>query len=215
MTISLAVMSRETRRSALGLTVLGVLAEEPMHAYRIQEVIRERGKDRVVNVRQRANIYQTIDRMQRLGLIAVHSTGRVAGRPERTVYELTPAGEETARTWVKEMLSSTGNEFPEFPVGLSFVMTLAPTEALEQLQLRADAIAADLADIDATRAAADVPRLFLLEEEYRQVTRKAELDWLRSVLTDLRTGRLTWTEEWIRQLAAEYNQKQREFHDRN
>ncbi|MGW0522099.1 PadR family transcriptional regulator [Crossiella sp. NPDC003009] len=192
-----------------------MLAEEPMHAYRIQEVIRERGKDRVVNIRQRASIYQAIDRLLRLGLIAVHSTGRVAGWPERTVYELAPAGRETARTWVKEMLSSTGNELPEFPVGLSFVMALAPEEALEQLQLRVDAIAADLADIEAARPAAEVPRLFLLEEEYRQVIRKAELDWLRSVLTDLRTGRLAWTEEWIRRLAVEYNQRQREFRDRN
>jgi DNA-binding PadR family transcriptional regulator len=210
MTSTLRTMSRENRRSALGLTVLGTLAEEPMHAYRIQEVIKERGKDRVVNIRQRASIYQTIDRLLRLGLIAVHSTARVENRPERTVYELTPAGWTTAETWVKQMLSDTADEFPEFPVGLSFIMALEPHEAARQLEIRADALERQLTDTDATLHEADVPRLFLLEEEYRRTVLTAELSWLRSVITDLRTGRLVWSEEWIRQLAVEYNRKQKE-----
>ncbi|WP_163508388.1 PadR family transcriptional regulator [Fodinicola acaciae] len=204
-------MSREDKRSALGLTVLGALAEEPMHAYRIQEVIKERGKDRVVNIRQRASIYQTIERLLRLGLIAVHSTARVENRPERTVYQLTPAGRATAVTWVKEMLSTTGGDFPEFPVGLSFIMALAPEDAAAQLEIRAKALASELAGTDTVlHEAADVPRLFLLEEEYRRIVLKAELSWLRSVVADLHAGRLTWTEEWIRQLAVEYNKKQKE-----
>jgi DNA-binding PadR family transcriptional regulator len=61
-------MRADTRGSALGLIVLALLIEEPMHAYRMQKLIRERGKDQVVNVRRGASIYQTSDRLQRLEL---------------------------------------------------------------------------------------------------------------------------------------------------
>jgi len=38
------------RRSALALVLLVLLAEEPMHPYRMRELIKERGKDKVANV---------------------------------------------------------------------------------------------------------------------------------------------------------------------
>lgn len=63
------VMASFPRRSPLALAVLALLWEEPMHPYRIQQLIRERGKDEVVNVRQRASIYQAIDRLERDKLI--------------------------------------------------------------------------------------------------------------------------------------------------
>jgi hypothetical protein len=33
----------------------------------------------------------------------------------------------------------------------------------------------------------------------------AEVEWLRSVTDDLRAGRLTWSEEWLRQVASDFN----------
>jgi hypothetical protein len=44
-------MQTEPRRSALGLMILCILSEEPAHPYRVQKLIRKRGKDRVFNVR--------------------------------------------------------------------------------------------------------------------------------------------------------------------
>ena len=92
-------MARSThRRSPLALVLLVLLAEEPMHPYRMHEVIKERGKDRIANVAQRNSVYQTIDRLLRAELIAVRETTRDERRPERTVYEITPpAGTRCAR----------------------------------------------------------------------------------------------------------------------
>src|SRR5512142_354777 len=64
------------RRSPLGLVVLWLLFQEPMHVYRMQKLIEHQAKDRVVNVRSRASLYQTIDRLTRLGLVEVHETVR-------------------------------------------------------------------------------------------------------------------------------------------
>jgi hypothetical protein len=49
----------EPRRSVLALAVLSMLTEEPMHAYRMQQLIKERRKDDIVNVSQRNSVYQT------------------------------------------------------------------------------------------------------------------------------------------------------------
>ena len=48
------------------------------------------------------------------------------------------------------------------------------------------------------------PRLFLIEDEYRKTMLEAEIAWVRGVIEDLREGRLTWSEEWLRELAEKF-----------
>jgi DNA-binding PadR family transcriptional regulator len=180
------------RRSGLGLTVLGLLAEEPMHAYGIQMAIRRRGRDRIVNVRQRASVYQAVQRLLRLGLIRVRERARGDNRPERTVYELTAEGRAAATEWVREMVLATDGDFPEFPVGLSFLSLLQPEDARSLLAARARAITAALAEPaevvpvgGGVPADSGVPRLAVLEGEYRRAVLGAQLSWLRSVVAEL------------------------------
>jgi len=198
--------TKAAQRSSLGLIVLWLLFEGPKHVYRMQKLIEQQGKDRVVNVRSRASLYQTIDRLVRLGLVEVQETVRAEGYPDRIVYAITDRGRDAAREWLREMLRTTGGEFPEFITAVSVLFGLAPDDAREQLEIRAEKLAAELAE---TQSQLDgnpgLPRLFLLEEEYRRAVLEAELAWLRSVIEDLRTGRLTWTEEWLREVAAAFN----------
>jgi DNA-binding PadR family transcriptional regulator len=197
------------RQSSLGLIVLAMLVEEPMHAYRMQKLLERRGKDRVVNVRQRASLYQAIDRLLRLGLVGVRETVRGDGSPDRVVYEITDEGRETARVWLREILRTTGGDFPAFPAGVSVLTLLAPEDACRQLEARADAIGAQLADTDAAIAlAGELPRVFLLEEEYRRAVLSAELDWLGRVVDELRTGRLTWDADWLREMTERFSDSQ-------
>jgi len=199
-------MNSAYRRSPLALVVLALLYEAPMHPYRMQQLIKERGKDEVVNVRQRASVYQTIDRLRRLGLIAPREKVREENWPERTVYELTDEGRRTFRDWMNEALSTRAREFPEFPVAVSLLGLLTPEEALRQLETRVAALEDEAARIDSQfgRAAAEgLPRLFLLETEYQRATLETELEWVRAVVEDLRTGRLTWSEEWLSKFAEQ------------
>jgi DNA-binding PadR family transcriptional regulator len=193
-------------RSSLGLMVLGTLLEAPMHVYRMQKLLEQRGKNRVVNVRSRASLYQALDRLVRLGLVEVQETVRGEARPDRTIYVITDAGRDAAAEWLREMLRSTGGEFPEFVAAVSVLMMLAPDDAREQLELRAERLAADLAETEAELTAApELPRLFLLEEEYRRTVLQAELAWVGGVVDDLAAGRLTWSEESMRAALATFN----------
>ena len=186
--------------------MLWLLYEQPQHVYRMQKLIESQGKDRVVNVRARASLYQTIERLQRLGLVEVVETVRTAAHPARIVYGITDAGREAAREWLREMLSSTGGEFPDFIAAVSILFGLEPDDAQRQLELRAERLEAELAGTEAELAGTpDLPRLFLLEEEYRRALLQAELAWLRGVIDDLRAGRLTWSEQWLRQIGAAFN----------
>jgi DNA-binding PadR family transcriptional regulator len=190
------------RRSTLALVLLALLAEEPMHPYRMQQMIKQRGKDRIANVAARNSVYQTIDRLLRAELITVRETSRDERRPERTVYELTGAGDTALREWVGGMLAAPAREFGEFPAALASLMLLAPDEVRARLGERAAALSNE---VDETRAELatfpELPRLFRLDEEYTLAVREAELRWVDGVVAALRSGELTWSAEWIHAIA--------------
>jgi DNA-binding PadR family transcriptional regulator len=176
------------------MAVLSMLAEDPAHAYRLQQLIKERHKDDVVNVSQRNMIYQTIERLLRDGLIRVEATERAQRRPERTTYALTAAGRATLDEWMHAMLSTPAREFPEFPAALAFLPTISPAAALDALTIRAARLEQRLAEIDEelTQGATFLPRLFLVESELARRVIAAELEYVRGLVEDLRTQRLTW-----------------------
>jgi DNA-binding PadR family transcriptional regulator len=185
---------RANRPSPLGVVLLVLLAEAPMHAYRMQRLIKEREKDTVVNVASRNSVYQALGRLERAGLVAVRETSRDRRRPERTVYEITDTGRDEMHRWLATALAEPRNEFPELPVALASVAVLAPDEAAEHLRARASRLRDILADPDpeAVAAAHGLPRVFVVEEEYKRAMAAAELAWLTAILEDLRSGALSW-----------------------
>ena len=198
---------KSTRRSPLALAILEFLWESPMHPYGMQRMIKERGKDHVVNIGLRTNIYQTIDRLRRAGLIAVEETQRQEKWPDRTVYRLTDEGQGVATRWLREAISTPMKEFPEFPAAVSFMTGLAPEDALHQLEIRGQRLRAELArmDADLKKYSRSIPRLFLLEEEYLRDVLKVEIRWVMSVVRDLASGALTWDQEQLKKFALQYS----------
>jgi len=194
------------RRSPLALAILGLLEDGPLHPYGIQQLIRQWGKDQVINVGQRASLYKMINRLLEAELIKVSGTGRDQQYPERTSYELTDAGRAASRQWMAEILSTPRNEFPEFPAALSFLPMLTPAATAELLAERRDALVRRLAERDATLAAEgfEIPRVTLLETEFLRAVTDAELKWVDAVLAGLRDGSITWSREQLRAIAAQW-----------
>jgi DNA-binding PadR family transcriptional regulator len=176
-------------RSPLWLVVLSLACEEPMHPYRMQTLIKQRGKEQIANVAQRNSVYQTIVALRRAGLIAIHGVSREERRPERTAYEATDAGRQTLRTWIRHGLANIAREFPEFPAVISLLdPSFRPPELSALLESRTVALEARLAEL--RKAPPGLPRIFLLEEEYMAAVVRAELKWLHGVIADLRSGSL-------------------------
>jgi len=172
----------------------------------MQRLIKEWGKDQVINVGQRANLYSTIKRLHAAGLIAVRQTERDQQYPERTVYELTDDGRRAVHQWLADMVSTPRNEFPEFPAALSFLMLLGPAAALASLEQRVHRLTESLAALEADlgQYSAELPRVTLLEVEYQRAVTAAELAWSEGVINDLRSGALKWAREDFAAAAASY-----------
>jgi DNA-binding PadR family transcriptional regulator len=192
-------MDTDFRPSPLAVAVLSLLHAGPLHPYAMQGLIKQWGKDQVINVGQRANLYKTIRRLQDAGLVAFRQTERDQNYPERTVYELTEAGRAADIRWITEMVATPRNEFPQFPAALSFVMLLGPEQARQALARRAAGLEGRLAEVEETlaRFAGTLPRVTLMDDEYERAILGAELGWLRGVLADLQSGALTWSHELL------------------
>jgi DNA-binding PadR family transcriptional regulator len=187
------------RRSPLALAILGLLENGPMHPYGIQRLIKQWGKDQVVNVGQRASLYRVIDRLEAAGLITAKGTDRDERYPERTTYHLTDAGRETSRRWLAEIVSTPRNEFPEFPAALSFLMLLTPQSVRGLLEQRRDHLTRRVAELDAEldpeAGGPELPRVTMIETEYLRAVTEAELRWVTAILEELREGSFTWSRE--------------------
>jgi DNA-binding PadR family transcriptional regulator len=185
----------DPRPSGLGIVLLGMLMEGPMHAYRMQKLIRERGKDKVVNVRQRTSIHQALDRLERGGCLRPAGQAVPDGDryPERRVYEITPRGRELALRWVSDMIAVPREEFADFPAALSVLSMLDSEVARGLLVERCAAVATAIAALRGDRARYEsVPRVYFVEDEYRLVLLQAEHGWLERLVDDIDRGEITW-----------------------
>lgn len=180
------------------LAVLSLLREEPMHPYQMQRLLRERHKDDVLALK-RGSLYHAIARLSRAGRIESVATERDGRRPERTTYRLTPTGKADHVRWLRARIAAPADEPSEFVASLNFLVYLTPKDALTQLEARAGILAQRVEALTAVVAqlATFLDRINYVESEYSIAAQKAELAWVRGLIEDLRSGRLTWNLEKI------------------
>jgi DNA-binding PadR family transcriptional regulator len=181
----------------LALALLSALVERPMHPYEMATVLRERGKDRDMPIKW-GSLYTVVQNLEKHGLVRATGSVREGGRPERTVYELTEEGRAELADWVRELVSTPEPELPRFKAGLSIVMVLPPAEVITLLRRRLDTLEEQLAENRAALAAEspELPRVFLIEAEYDNALRAAEIAWVRSLLDELTAGTLPGQAGW-------------------
>ena len=181
----------------LALAVLSVLIERPMHPYEMATVLRERGKDNDMKINW-GSLYTVVQNLERHGFIEATATTRQGRRPERTVYGITGAGREELQDWVRELVGVPEREYPRFEAALSMMAALPPEEALNLLEQRLRRLeersAAERAGLE--QVAGELPRLFLVEAEYRLAMLQAEIDWLRGLLKEFAEGAFPEVDQW-------------------
>ncbi|SDS98999.1 PadR family transcriptional regulator [Actinoplanes derwentensis] len=179
----------------LTMAVLALLREGPRHPYEMQHLLRERNVGAVVKLRG-GSLYDAIDRLARASLIEPVGRSRSGARPERTVYTVTPLGEEKLTAIVGKHVGAVAEEFPAFTAGLAHILHLEKEAALHLLHERRRSLTALAEETDAVlldARQAGVPRLPLLETEYTQLLRHTEIAWLHQVTTAIEEGDLPWT----------------------
>ena len=183
----------------LALAVLTSLAERPMHPYEMAAEMRERGKDQSIKINW-GSLYTVVQNLEKHGLIAAAGTSRQGRHPERTIYEITPEGRDELSEWLEELIAVPEHEFTRFEAALSLMGILPPERVTRLLHQRARVVEVMIAGDEAALAklVESLPRIFVVEAEYRVALAKAELDWIRGLLDDIEKGTLDGLEDWRR-----------------
>jgi DNA-binding PadR family transcriptional regulator len=197
-------MEAETRPSErrfsnpLALAVLVLLYERPMHPYEMATTLRERGKEQSIKLNY-GSLYTVIEQLLREKWIGVKEILKEGRRPEKTVYELMPAGETELIDWMRELVSSPVKEYPQFEAALSLLPALPPEEVVSLLEIRLGLIEKRFAKYDdEARICREMklPRLFSLETEYARSQLEAEYKYSKALLEDIKQNAAGLTTSW-------------------
>ena len=82
--------------------VLALLAKEPSHGYQLRARLKE-ALGPVGEAMNAGQIYVTLGRLERAGLVACDREPGLAERPDRKVYALTPDGQQRVAAWLAEL----------------------------------------------------------------------------------------------------------------
>jgi DNA-binding PadR family transcriptional regulator len=168
-----------------------------MHPYEMANVLKRTGKERDLNIKW-GSFYTVVGNLEKHGFIVATGSDSERGRPERTTYTLTEAGQTELRDWLRELVAEPEAENPRFGAALSVIAVLPPEEVIFLLRQRLEVLdrlnTRDQSELDSVSG--QVPGIFLIEAEYLLAIRRAEADWIRALLVQLETGTLSGLPMW-------------------
>jgi DNA-binding PadR family transcriptional regulator len=183
----------------LALTLLAQLHERPMYPYEMASVLRERGKDQAIKINW-GSLYTVVQNLEKNGFIEAVEVVREGRQPERTTYRVTEAGRAEVKDWLRELLGEPEREYSRFEAGLGDAGNLPPDEVMALLRRRLDVLdkanEETAAGLELLVQSQQVPRLFLVENEYYLAMRKAEAEWVRGLLAEFDDGTFPGLDFW-------------------
>jgi DNA-binding PadR family transcriptional regulator len=158
--------------------VLAMLAKEPSYGYQLRARLRD-ALGPLGDAMNAGQVYVTLTRLEKAGLVAVEMSADGADRSDRKVYALTPNGQQRVAEWIAEV-SWPRPDLAEFHLkliaaaaaGLADPLTLVDTQRRELLRRLRDAQRAAMAEPDHSDAA------LLLEGVVLRL--QADLRWLET-----------------------------------
>jgi DNA-binding PadR family transcriptional regulator len=158
--------------------VLAMLAKEPSYGYELRARLRE-ALGPLGEAMNPGQVYVTLTRLEKTGLVTSRRAEGLADRPDRTVYGLTPAGQERVAEWLAEV-SWPKPDLAEFHLklvaaaagGLADPISIVDAQRRELLRRLRDAQRAALAEPDGSDAG------LLLEGVVLRL--QADLRWLEA-----------------------------------
>jgi|GEM_PF-480541 len=187
-----------SRKNPLGLAVLALLAERPMHPYEMAVTLRQRAKEASIKLNY-GSLYTVIGSLEREGHIHARERTREGTRPERSVYELTQFGEVELHEWMYDLLARPVKEYPQFEAALSLMPVLQPDEVATLLAERIARIDREIEKVGhilGSVAVRALPRLFTIETEYYVAMLEAEREWVVKLVQLINKSDGKFTSEW-------------------
>jgi DNA-binding PadR family transcriptional regulator len=158
--------------------VLAMLAKEPSYGYQLRARLRD-ALGPLGDAMNAGQVYVTLTRLEKAGLLAVERSAGGTDRADRKVYALTPDGQQRVAEWIAEV-GWPRPDLAEFHLkliaaaaaGLADPLTIVDTQRRELLRRLRDAQRAAMAEPDRSDAA------LLLEGVVLRL--QADLRWLEA-----------------------------------
>lgn len=182
-------MPLDASRNPLVLPILGLLLEQPAHAYDVTSRLRDRYGPGLGATR--STVTSLLKTLERNGLVASGAPERVGNRPPRTVYEVTGTGLDDFRAKVADNLRDAQVASTDFTLAIAYAGIVPLRQALAIVDERIDRLDEDLAALDAHPEG--VAEVHMLEAAYWRTIVTAELGWLTTLVQRMRSGDLDWT----------------------
>src|ERR1700689_1678978 len=156
--------------------LLALLAKEPSHGYQLRARLRQ-ALGPLGDAMNDGQVYVTLTRLEKAGLVASEPAAGLPDRPDRKVYALTAAGQERVAGWLAEV-SWPRPDLAEFHLkliaaaGLADPVVIVDAQRRELLRRLRDAQRAAMAEPDGLAAG------LLLEGVVLRL--QADLRWLEA-----------------------------------
>lgn len=169
--------------STTRLMILGLVKwMQPVHGYDVRRELESWRVDEWANIAP-GSIYHGLRRLAEEGLLEEVATETVGGRPARTTYRITPAGEAAFEELLRRYWWSYEQPTDPFLPAFSFLPALPPGEVTAALRNRARLL----------RAEADTHRFALASEWLRQ-TKPAHVGWMFELAVARLEAEIAWCE---------------------
>ena len=171
------------------LVLLSLLAEEAMHGYQANTELERRQIQDWAGV-SRPQVYYSLEKLARLGLIKEAGDPEPALGPERRIFSTTAKGRAALAAALEREDWTNQRDRPPFLTWMALSWQAGPGVFRKQLQRRKEFLQSELAREEATLRAVEeevghrfheaVWMIKLIIEQFR-----AELSWLRQVAAEL------------------------------
>jgi DNA-binding PadR family transcriptional regulator len=172
------------------LVLMSLLAERPMHGYQANAELERREWRDWVDI-SRPQLYYSMEKLARAGMIAVADTDEPSGGPDRRVFATTAKGRAALASALEREDWSAQRDRPAFLTWLALSWQARPGVVARQLARRKEFLQAQLAKEQSTLR--DVHRevghryheaVWMIELMIAQF--RTELRWLSKVARELR-----------------------------
>jgi DNA-binding PadR family transcriptional regulator len=138
-----------TRLTTPDLVILSLLAERPMHGYEANATLENR-KIRDWAAVSRPQIYYSLEKLTRLGLIRVSDDGSASAGPERRVFQTTEAGRRRLADALETPGWTTTRVYQPFQTWLALSWQARPRAFAQQVKRRRKFLEAQKAEEQVT-----------------------------------------------------------------
>lgn len=182
------------RLSPLGISVLALLTEGPLHPYEMYQTMMSRHEHMIVKIKP-GTLYHTVDRLTERELLEISGTDRAGNRPERTTYAITELGLQQLESNVVALLGTPVNEYPRFPQAVAEAHNVPREIVIDQLRSRLDRLQLRLEEFAQGRRELErknVTERYWLDVDYLETMCRAEMRWLDSLVARLQNREIDW-----------------------